>query len=248
MKALNGFLGGFAFLTVSLGFGGATIASDAPTADVTVIELFTSQGCNSCPPANALVGELAKREGILVLSWNVEYWDYLGWKDTLALPGNSDRQRAYNRQMGRPGVYTPEIVIQGAYQVPGSNRTAVEDKIDQVRVEARNHLNISVDEAPESLTVRVAANVEGDHEKPCDVSLVKYKRTTTVPVHAGENKGANLTYTNVVTGVESLGVWQGGVVELQLDKDSLSQQGNAILVQEGKGGPLLAAHVIDLDR
>lgn len=246
MKKLNRLLGGLALLAVSLGLAGVANASSAAS-KLTVVELFTSQGCNSCPPADLFLGELAKRDGILVLSWNVEYWDYLGWKDTLARPGNSDRQRAYNRHLGRPGVYTPEMVIQGMYQVPGSDRAAVEDKIATAQSKEGHHLDITVDKAPETLTVRVAANHEVAPEIPCDISLVKYEKAHTVPVHKGENRGEKLTYTNVVTGVERLGVWQGGVVELQIDKASLSREGNAILIQEGAGGPVLAAHVIDVN-
>lgn len=246
MKTLNRMLAGLALLAASIGLAGPVAASEA-TGNLTVVELFTSQGCNSCPPADKYLSELAKRDDILVLSWNVEYWDYLGWKDTLALPGNSDRQRAYNRQLGRPGVYTPEMVIQGMFQAPGTDRRSVEKKIKKARKISGHHLDIAVIDAHETLTVRVGAGGMSDHGMPCDISLVKYEKSHTIPIRSGENNGAELTYTNVVTGVESLGAWQGGVVELQIDKSTLSPEGNAILIQEGEGGPLLAARVIEIN-
>ena len=245
MTKLSNILGGIAILAVGLGLSGPLAASENAK-PLTVVELFSSQGCNSCPPANVLVGKLAKRDGILVLSWNVDYWDYLGWKDTLALPGNADRQRAYNKQLGRRGVYTPEIVVQGKFEVRGADRTAVEDRIAQAR--SNHHLQIGVSEASGKLTLRVAANGGAVPASPCNISLVKYDKMITVPISAGENRGAEVTYTNVVTGVEELGIWQGGVVELEMERGSLSKGGNAILVQEGVGGPLIAAHVIELPR
>ena len=110
-------------LLLGLVWGMAVVGG--PARALTVVELFTSQGCSSCPPADALLGELATRDGILALSRHVGYWDYIGWKDPFALPANTERQRVYARRLGLPYVYTPQIVAQGATQAVGSQRDSV---------------------------------------------------------------------------------------------------------------------------
>ena len=113
-----------------------TPASVAPASRARVIELFTSQGCSSCPPADKLLGELARDPSLIALSLPVDYWDYLGWKDTLALHGHSDRQRAYAQARGDREVYTPQVVVNGVVHVLGSDKAAIEHAIAQTRAQS----------------------------------------------------------------------------------------------------------------
>ena len=103
-----------------------------------MIELFTSQGCSSCPPADKLAGELAQDPSLLVMSLPIDYWDYLGWKDTLAHPGHTNRQRAYSKTRGDREVYTPQVVVNGIAQVLGSDKPAIESAITQTRKQRRD--------------------------------------------------------------------------------------------------------------
>ena len=118
--------GGLAALTALMIAGSSVASSDEPPA---VVELFTSQGCSSCPPADQLAGELARDPSVIVMSLPVDYWDYLGWKDTLALPGHTNRQRAYARTRGDREVYTPQVVVNGSAHVLGSDKAAIESAI-----------------------------------------------------------------------------------------------------------------------
>lgn len=218
--------------------------NEASTADtLTVVELFTSQGCNSCPAADAVAHELATRPGLLVLSWNVDYWDYLGWKDTMARPEHSARQRAYNKALGRGNrVFTPQMVINGRDQAVGSNKldveTALADAANQTQV-------IPVRYAPEQVILDLP---QMDGVKDAVVSLVHYDFEKVVPIKAGENSGRALTYTNPVMAKDMIGTWDGAATEVVIDRGQLSDTGNAILVQQGKAGPVLMAAVLDVNR
>src|SRR5256885_10189363 len=111
----------------------SVVASAEPRA---VIELFTSQGCSSCPPADKLAGELARDPSLVVMSLPIDYWDYLGWKDTVALPGHTNRQRAYSKSRGDREVYTPQVVVNGIKHVLGSDKQAIENAVAQTRKQA----------------------------------------------------------------------------------------------------------------
>ena len=199
------------------------------TDSVTVVELFTSQGCNSCPPADALASELADRPGVLVLSWNVDYWDYLGWKDTLARPENTARQRAYNRALGRGNrVFTPQMVISGRDQAVGSSRldveTALAEPANQIQTLPVYYHSDSI-----SLALPEEAGVEG-----AVVKIVHYEIAETVPVSRGENGGKALTYTHVVKKTDPVATWDGKATELTIGRDRFCDNGNAIIVQKGE--------------
>src|SRR5215210_7333402 len=123
-----------------------------------VIELFTSQGCSSCPPADKLAGELARDPSLIVLSLPVDYWDYLGWKDTLALPGHTNRQRAYSKARGDREVYTPQVVVNGVKHVLGSDKTAIENAVAQTQNQPGTlSLPVSMSVAGEQISVSVPA-------------------------------------------------------------------------------------------
>jgi hypothetical protein len=173
-----------------------------------VIELFTSQGCSSCPPADKLLGQLAHDPSIIALSLPVDYWDYLGWKDTLALHDHSTRQKEYAEARGDRAVYTPQVVVNGIVHVLGSDKAAIEKAIAATRGElAPLSLPVSVEIAEGKLTVKVAARdgVVG----PAEVYLCPFASKIPVTVQRGENGGKTLTYYDVVRRWVKLGAWSG---------------------------------------
>jgi len=202
-----------------------------------VIELFTSQGCSSCPAADKLLGELAKDATILPISLSVDYWDYLGWKDTLALPGHSKRQRAYAGLRGDRAVYTPQVVINGGSHVLGNDKQAIERAVKIARTSAKTALPVNVAVADGKVTVDVAAaKVPGQSG---EVWLCPIKRRVPVQIGRGENRGHTVIYTNVVRGWVKIGDWNGeaqqfttalaNVVKSESDVDAM-----AVVVQSGK--------------
>jgi hypothetical protein len=173
-----------------------------------VIELFTSQGCSSCPPADKLLGELAHDSSLITMSLPVDYWDYLGWKDTLALHGHSNRQHAYANARGDREVYTPQVVVNGIVHVLGSDKDAIEQAIAQTRrVAAPLMLPVTMSVADGKVTVNVPA-AEGEHGS-AEVWLCPITGKAQVKIGRGENRGHTLTYTNVVRRWVKLGNWSG---------------------------------------
>jgi hypothetical protein len=173
-----------------------------------VIELFTSQGCSSCPPADKLMGELARDPSLVTMSLPVDYWDYLGWKDTLALHGHSNRERAYANTRGDREVYTPQAVINGIDPVVGSDKTAIEDAIAKTRSSAAPlTLPVTLTVAAGKVTVHVPA-AEGE-SRNAEVWLCPITGKAQVTVDRGENRGHTLDYYNVVRRWVKLGDWSG---------------------------------------
>jgi hypothetical protein len=172
-----------------------------------VIELFTSQGCSSCPAADKLLGELAQDPSLMTMSLAVDYWDYLGWKDTLALHGHTLRQRAYADARGDREVYTPQVVVNGVLQVLGSDKAAIEKAIAQTRSAAPLSLPVTIAVADGKVTVNVAAG-EGEH-RSAEVWLCPITGKAPITVGRGENSGKTLTYNNVVRRWVKLGEWNG---------------------------------------
>jgi hypothetical protein len=217
----------------------ALAGSPAAAGDTRVVlELFTSQGCSSCPAADKLLGEMAKDPAVLPLSLSVDYWDYLGWKDTLALPGHAKRQRAYAGARGDRAVYTPQVVINGAVHVLGSDRQAIERAVKQARSNAqRPQLPVTVAVADGKINVEVpAGKLTG---QAADVWLCPLARQIPVQIARGENRGQTVTYTNVVRGWIKLGEWKGEALRLSKSLSEISvTEGEvdafAVLVQGGK--------------
>jgi len=173
-----------------------------------VIELFTSQGCSSCPAADKLLGELSRDPTLVTMSLAVDYWDYLGWKDTLALHGHSDRQRAYAEARGDREVYTPQVVINGVVHVLGSDKAAIEKAIEQTR---RNSavlsLPVTMKVVDDKVTVSVPA-AQGEYRSG-EVWLCPVTSKVSVQIGRGENHDRTLTYHNVVRRWVRLGDWNG---------------------------------------
>ncbi|HKS86616.1 MAG TPA: DUF1223 domain-containing protein [Pseudolabrys sp.] len=173
-----------------------------------VIELFTSQGCSSCPAADKVLGELSRDPTLVTMSLAVDYWDYLGWKDTLALHGHSTRQRAYAEARGDREVYTPQVVVNGVVHVLGSDKAAIEKAIAQTRQDPETlALPVTMSVADGKLTVHVP-DAQGEHHSG-EVWLCPVTGTVSVHIGRGENHDRVLTYSNVVRRWMKLGDWSG---------------------------------------
>jgi hypothetical protein len=173
-----------------------------------VIELFTSQGCSSCPAADKLLGELSRDRSLLAMTLAVDYWDYLGWKDTLALHGHSKRQRAYAGSRGDREVYTPQAVINGLAHVLGSDAAAIERAIQSTRQKtALLTLPVTMSVAGDKVTVSVPA--AKDEQGQGEIWLCPMTKSVSVTISRGENHGRTITYTNVVRRWMRLGEWNG---------------------------------------
>ncbi|ARP98949.1 DUF1223 domain-containing protein [Pseudorhodoplanes sinuspersici] len=228
------------FTTLLVAICGALIAltpGRAAADSRVVVELFTSQGCSSCPAADKLLGELAKDPTILPISLSVDYWDYLGWKDTLALPGHSKRQRAYAGLRGDRAVYTPQAVINGVTHVLGNDKAAIERAVSTARKSAAIALPVNVAIANGKVTVDVAAaKVPGQSG---EVWLCPIKRQVPVQIGRGENRGHTVTYTNVVRGWVKLGNWNGDALQFtksvsDVVKSGIDVDAMVAVVQAGK--------------
>lgn len=221
----------------------ACLGCDAPSqshaqaiaGSLTVVELFTSQGCSSCPPANANLARLARRSDILALSFGVDYWDYLGWADTYASPAFTQRQRDYARRLALRSVYTPQMVINGRMDLVGNNFDGLVRSVARMG-SLRGGPTIRVRQGNLSLGATTLTN------GPALVSLVSYDpRVTEIPIARGENRGKTLPHINVVKSVTSLGAYDGRATTFALPTATNSVLKSAILVQASVGGPILAA-------
>ena len=220
--------------------GAATFAptrtgpAPATTAPPVVLELFQSQGCSSCPPANANVNALADRPGVLALSFAVTYWDYLGWKDRFARPEFTERQRAYARTGQSDGVYTPQVVINGARAVVGANAATLGKA-----VKAQGALIGGPALARDGDVLTIGA---GTPKAAARVLLVTYDpRVQQVPVKAGENTGKTLPHRNIVIALKDAGSWTGKPLRIALPPLPDPALRRAVLLQQGDGGRLVGA-------
>ncbi len=172
-----------------------------------VIELFTSQGCSSCPPADALVVELAKDPELIALTLPVTYWDYLGWKDTLGKDSFARRQKFYAKARGDGQVYTPQVVINGATHAIGSERAEIEKAVNQFATTGFA-ARIALKEENGALQIKVAP-ASGESEASAGIWVLPTTHQAAVPITRGENQGRTLSYANVVRGMVRVGDWAG---------------------------------------
>ncbi|MFM9862717.1 MAG: DUF1223 domain-containing protein [Micropepsaceae bacterium] len=198
-----------------------------------VVELFQSQGCSSCPPANANVNAMTARSDLLVLSFGVTYWDRLGWRDTFATPAFTNRQYDYAKGLQSGNVYTPQVVLNGRQHLPGISRSELHAAIANAgRVPA----------GPLSVAANVVSVAAAPPQAPSEVWLVRYDpRTIEVAVQAGENDGRTLPHKNLVRELVRLGEWTGRARTFVLPPPGSAALRTAILMQQGRGGPILAA-------
>ena len=222
-------------LVLSVAGGGLTVAADAPSSQpVAVVELFTSQGCSSCPPANDNIARLTARKDVLALSFGVTYWDQLGWKDTFASPQYTQRQWAYARTLHHDNVFTPQVVVNGRADTVGQHLAEIETLIAATPRVRGPMLSLTSGE------VRVGAG-RAPAGAPADVWLVRYEPgVIEVPVRRGENTGRTLPHAHVVRNLVRLGTWDGQPVRFTVpaSKDRLAV---AVIVQTAGTGPVIAA-------
>lgn len=221
---------------IALGFAASLFPAIAQASDrPVVVELFTSQGCSSCPPANAFLNELSKdRRDLLPLAFHVTYWDGLGWKDPFSLQAATDRQGRYGKRFG-DGSYTPEMVIDGTVGLVGSYRGEVNSAIEKAKLELQTSAEVHVERSGSRLAVKISAGKgEGN------VLLVGFDHQHTTAIGRGENSGRTLTEANVVRSVRTIGRWSGA--PLALNEPFPDGQDVAVLLEDGLG------HIIGASR
>ncbi len=210
-----------------------------------VIELFTSQGCSSCPPADALLQTYARDPSIIALSFPVDYWDYLGWKDTFSSPRNSERQRGYAKARGDGAIYTPQAVVNGAMHVNGSVKSDIESAIDQTSNTASlNRVPIRFWQERNTMNIAVGAAESGRVVREATIWLGVVQTSGTVDIKRGENSGKSLVYTNIVRDLTPIGLWKGQALKIQIARGAVmlaETQKSVVLIQEGRSGPIVGA-------
>jgi hypothetical protein len=208
------------------------------------VELFTSQGCSSCPPADAELGKLARRPDIVALSFHVDYWDYIGWKDRFATRQTTERQRIYARTLSQRYVYTPEMVVDGRVNQPGTSSGQIEDMLSDARRHSTTRATPTLNRmADGSLRIWLAAQQLG---RPADVMLFVYDRRHSTPVARGENEGRLIDNFNVVRRFERVSPWTGPEASWTVPADRFGpDQGLAVLVQQADQGAVLGANKLE---
>lgn len=246
VRRISILLGALAALTV-----GPSVAGESRQVSG-VVELFTSQGCNSCPPADRVLLDLANEGEVLALGYHVDYWDYLGWKDTLGSPDYTERQYGYARTFSERSVYTPQAVLNGRLHVNGGNRPAIDRNLDELSATGPLlPVKVTMEEAGDRVVISADA---GDATGVGDAHLVVvyYDRARDVKIDRGENRGKTITYANIVTGIQTAGMWHGSAVRFELPKSEMTKRGDggcAVLLQvvdkNGAPGAILGAALLE---
>lgn len=215
----------------------------------TLVELFTSQGCASCPQADALAAELATRDDLVTLSLHVNYWDYIGWEDRFASEVTTERQRQYARKLGRGMVFTPQVVVDGAFDVVGSDATAVVRAIARAQKAERLRLDIGLEWTPDD---GLMVTIPGAHYSgTAAVWLIRYDFENVTRVTAGENRGRTLKTVNTVRDVRRIGTWTGLPLDIRLPPSALTagsggRDACVVVVQADDFGPVLGVRKMRL--
>jgi hypothetical protein len=224
----------------ALGFAAASLATPfipieaSAAAAPVLVELFTSQGCSSCPPADKLAGALASQPGVTVVSLNVDYWDYLGWRDTLASPAHTKRQMDYAHARGDMDVYTPQMVINGSAHVVGSNQSAVESAVAHAR--AALVLNISATNSD------IKIDMPNGEVGNATLWVMSVASAINVKIERGENIGKTVTYHNVVRNLSKAGAWDGKSSSITLPRKGILSgdcHSCIAILQKGHVGPVI---------
>jgi hypothetical protein len=213
-----------------------------------VVELFTSQGCSSCPPADRIIGELAEDPAVIALSMPIDYWDYLGWKDTLADSRFSARQKAYSQMRGDREVYTPQVVVNGSAQVIGSDRAGIESAIaDTKKADGVMSALVSMTVSGKQINVSIAGSGEGLGPAHGEVWICSISKAVPISIGRGENSGREIIYHNVVRNLLKVGDWDGTPGSWTVPLENIAREGvdaAVVYVQDGsrdRPGPMLGA-------
>lgn len=226
-------------MMVALYAAATAIAAPRPA----VVELYTSQGCNSCPPADALLGELSARHDVLALAFHVDYWDELGWRDRFGLPQSVQRQSHIARRLGLASMYTPQMVIDGREDVLGSDRS----RVSKLLSTPRSGIAISAQVQGQDLLVSLGA-VPGT--LPCDVLVISILPEAITAIGRGENSGRTLREFNVVRSIRSVGTWNATAAQWHIALDTLPADARsvAVLLQEQATDAIVGATSLPLPR
>ncbi len=242
---------GLASLTLALSaFVGPGIAGDEQK-PLGVVELFTSQGCSSCPPADAILADLAQQDGVIALGYHVDYWDYLGWQDTLGSAENTQRQYDYMKSFRTRSVYTPQAVINGRVHVNGAHRSEVSEALEDMKSAGTAlKVDVGVTQSGESVIIKTGAAKEPVGE--AHVVLVSYDAAQPVQITRGENAGKTVVYWNAVKSIQTAGMWRGKEARFEMPLSDMAKKGAncAVLLQsagkDGAPGTILGAAVVRL--
>jgi len=211
----------------------------------TVLELFTSQGCDTCPPADSVLASFASRPDVIALSLPVDIWDYLGWKDTLASDKNSERQKAYAKARGDGAIYTPQVVVNGMAAASGSDESAINAAIKETDEKLKTmRVPIRFWHEGKSIIIEAGDAPAGLANKEATIWFAVVQKSAQVPVQRGENSGKTLTYTNIVRELIPVGTWIGKAMNLQLARTAIMRpetEACIVLLQEGRAGPIIGS-------
>ncbi|MEM9967106.1 MAG: DUF1223 domain-containing protein [Pseudomonadota bacterium] len=226
------YLGSIIF-AAAICMSGVATAEDNPV----VVELYTSQGCSSCPPADALLHELADRDDVIALALHVDYWDYIGWRDPFGDPAHAERQRAYAAAGNRRTIYTPEMIVNGTTDIVGAKSMALSEAIaTHARQPAKAKLTLRRD----GDQLQVSAQMLVPNDEPLTVHLLRYTPLHKTVIKRGENAGHTYEYANVVEAWQRLSEWDGQQA-LEMRVALQGDQPAVVLVQQGAAGPIVAA-------
>ena len=207
-----------------------------------VVELFTSQGCSSCPPADAMLHDLAKRDDVIALALHVDYWDYIGWKDVFASPANTERQKGYAVVAGRRSIYTPQMIVNGADAIMGAKGMEL---AEQISAHAAQPVKVAValNRAGDRLTIR-ATLVDAAARDAMLVQMVRFTPERSISITRGENAGRDMSYANVVHAFDIVAEWDGQE-PLDMTTPITGDDPVAVLVQYAGHGQIVGAALLD---
>ena len=217
----------------SLNIGTPLVAQNYPV----VVELYTSQGCSSCPAADALLHELADRDDVIALALHVDYWDYIGWTDEFGDPAHADRQRAYANAAQRRSIYTPEMVVQGQTDIVGAKAMALSKAISH---HAQETPRVGLDISRDGTNLNIAAQMLGAVKGPMIVQMLRYTPRRVTEIKRGENAGKTIEYANIVEAWQVLGTWDGAT-PLAMAAAAPGDKPAVVIIQAQGAGPILAA-------
>ena len=222
-----------ALVAALMGFATSLSAQGNPV----VVELYTSQGCSSCPPADRILHDLAERDDVIALALHVDYWDYIGWKDPFGNPAHAARQRAYAAKAERRSVYTPEMIVGGVTDIVGAKPMELSKAIAE---HARRPAGVALELARTGERLTITARRLADVAGPVTVHLLRYTPRQTTRIKRGENRGKTLDYANVVEGWQVLGTWDGAA-PLEMAVPVAGDKPVVVILQQQEVGPILAA-------
>lgn len=228
----------------ALGLSAASAEEIRHSAPAGIVELFTSQGCSNCPKADRAIEALADSDDVVTITYHVDYWNYLGWEDTLSAKENTERQYGYAKTLGIRNVFTPQIVLNGMHDAKVSDAGKIKTRLASLGSgEERMRVAVAANLTPAEMTIKI-----GDGIGKADVIVAYYKKRTVVEIKTGENEGKRITYRNAVTKLETVGMWDGKALTIKLPAALLAKRGFdgcAVLLQshdaDGNPGRILGA-------